>query len=149
MEDYMRSYMRRWRRTNAQVAVVIEIDCSDNEVPNQAGVREDPILNNLDDERILRNLDDTLHSDEDNEDVGSFSPVSLELLSEDDEINACNADENVSLENELGEWQTKHKLTQEALNHLLDILRRQRHILPKDCRALMKTPRKINIRELC
>lgn len=82
MEDYMRSYIRKWRRTNAQVAVVIERDCSDN-----AGVREDPILNNLDDERILRYLDDILHSDEDNEDVGSFSPDSLELLSEDDDAN--------------------------------------------------------------
>lgn len=88
MEDYMRSYIRKWRRTNAQVAVVIERDCSDNEVSNQAGVREDPILNNLDDERILRYLDDILHSDEDNEDVGSFSPDSLELLSEDDDANS-------------------------------------------------------------
>ena len=39
MAEYMRSYMRRWRRTNAQVADVIESsDDSDNEVSNQAGV---------------------------------------------------------------------------------------------------------------
>lgn len=49
----------------------------------------------------------------------------------------------------MGEWQSKHKLTREALNQLLGILRRQGHRLTKDCRTLMKTPRQINIRELC
>lgn len=150
MADYMISYMRRWRRTNAQLAVVIESsDDSDNEVSNQAGVNEDPMLNNLDDESILGDSDDTQLSDENEEDIDSFSSDSLELSSEDDDTNACNADENVSLESELGEWQSKHKLTREALNQLLDILRRQGHRLPKDCRTLMKTPRQINIRELC
>lgn len=44
-----------------------------------------------------------------------FSSDSLQLSSEDDDTNACNADENVSLESELGEWQSKHKFTREAL----------------------------------
>lgn len=48
MADYMISYMRRWRRTNAQLAVVIESsDDSDNEVSNQGGVNEDPMLNRV------------------------------------------------------------------------------------------------------
>lgn len=118
MADYMISYMRRWRRTNAQLAVVIESsDDSDNEVSNQAGVNEDPMLNNLDDESILGDSDDTQLSDENEEDIDSFSSDSLELSSEDDDTNACNA----YLESELGEWQSKHKLTREALNQLLDI----------------------------
>lgn len=48
MADYMISYMRRWRRNNAQLAVVIESsDDSDNEVSNQGGVNEDPMLNRV------------------------------------------------------------------------------------------------------
>lgn len=93
----------------------------------------------------MRVSDDTLHTDgtsefRDNEDSDTSSSDSLEPFSDDDGINTCNAEENVSLESELREWQCKHKVTREALNHLLDILRRRDHRLPKDFRTLMKTP---------
>lgn len=148
--------MRRWRRTNVQVAALIESsDDSDNEVPNQVGDGENPVPNDVDEEILLRDSDDTLHTDEDSEliedeeDFNTTSSDSLELSSDEDDINACNAEENVSFESELGEWQSLHKVTREALNHLLDILRKQGHKLPKDFRTLMKTPRQINSREFC
>lgn len=154
MAEYMRSYMRRWRRTNAQVAAIIESNEDIDEIPNQLGDGENPVRNEFDEEIILRDSDDTLHTDEtsefgDNEDFDTSSSDSLEPFSDDDDINTCDAEENVCLESELRKWQCKHKVTREALNHLLDILRRRGHRLPKDYRTLMKTPRRINSRELC
>lgn len=67
MAEYMRSYMRRWRRTNAQVAAIIESNEDIDEIPNQLGDGENPVRNELDEEIILRDSDDTLHTDETSE----------------------------------------------------------------------------------
>lgn len=75
------------------------------------GITENRMLSNVDDQSILGDSDDTQLRDENEEDIDSFS---TELSSKDDDTNACNADENVSLESELGEWQSKHKLAREA-----------------------------------
>lgn len=61
MSEYMRSYMRRWRRTNTQVAAIIESNEDIDEIPNPLG--ENPVRNELDEEIILRDSDDTLHTD--------------------------------------------------------------------------------------
>ena len=156
MAEYMRSYMRRWRRTNVQVAALIESsDDLDNEIPNQVGDGKNSVPNDVDEEILLRDSDDTLHTDEDSElieddeDFNTTSSDSIELSSDEDDINACNAEENFSFESELGKWQSLHKVTREALNHLLDILRNQGHRLPKDFRTLVKTPRQINTCKYC
>lgn len=56
--------------------------------------------------------------------------------------------ETVTLDSELAEWQSKHKLTRDAINDL-NILRRQGHRLSKDYRTLRKTPRQIDCSRLC
>lgn len=53
--------MRRWRRTNTQVAAIIESNEDIDEIPNPLG--ENPVRNELDEEIILRDSDDTLHTD--------------------------------------------------------------------------------------
>lgn len=99
------------------------------------------MLNNVDDKSTLGDSAYMQLGDENEENIDSFSFNSLELASEDDDPNACNANENISLESEFGEWESKRKLPREAPNQLLDILRRQGHRLPKDCRTRMRTPR--------
>lgn len=53
MAEYMRSYMRRWRRTNAQVAAIIESNEDVDEIPNQLGDGENPVRNELDEENYI------------------------------------------------------------------------------------------------
>ncbi len=53
------------------------------------------------------------------------------------------------LEENLRQWSTKNKTTQRSLNELLAILRKQGHLLPKDARTLLATPRAIGSEPKC
>ncbi|VEN59027.1 unnamed protein product [Callosobruchus maculatus] len=56
---------------------------------------------------------------------------------------------NVSFKDELRLWAVSHNIPQNAVTDLLGILRSHTsHLLPKDCRTLLKTPRAIDISPL-
>ncbi|KAJ8946115.1 hypothetical protein NQ314_008976 [Rhamnusium bicolor] len=61
--------------------------------------------------------------------------------------NECeNEPKNLTLQ--LAEWATKHKITHVALNDILSILKPYNQFLPTDSRTLLKTPRKVNVRDI-
>ncbi|VEN47147.1 unnamed protein product [Callosobruchus maculatus] len=60
--------------------------------------------------------------------------------------NMEHAASNVSFKDELRLWAVSHNIPQNAVTDLLGILRSHTtHLLPKDCRTLLKTPRAIDI----
>lgn len=46
-------------------------------------------------------------------------------------------------------WASKNNITREAVNELLELLRKNGHDLPKDSRTLMETPRYVEVLEKC
>ena len=51
---------------------------------------------------------------------------------------------------DLAAWATRNRCTRKAVNELLSILNKNGlSSLPKDCKTLLKTPKYINIKELC
>ena len=82
-------------------------------------------------------------------DYPSPQPPSSE--SEDDATEECE-DANVRCTTRLADWAARAHddgLAQLKINELLDILIEVGIPLPKDCRTLLKTPRRINTRRLC
>ena len=75
--------------------------------------------------------------------------MSLNSFEDSDLYISDSKTEIVTLDSELAEWQSKHKLTRDAINDLLNILRRQGHRLPKDYKTMMKTPCQIECYRLC
>uniref|UniRef100_W5MYB2 Transposase domain-containing protein n=1 Tax=Lepisosteus oculatus TaxID=7918 RepID=W5MYB2_LEPOC len=77
-------------------------------------------------------------------DVTDPSPESTDLV---DEAQTDPARPNLSTE--LVAWSAKHGCKRQWFNDLLEILRRQGHKLPKDCRTLLQTPNKVQISDKC
>lgn len=63
----------------------------------------------------------------------------------DDESHHNRSD--LALEKGLALWGSKNNITHQAVNELLELLRRHGHDLPKDSRTLMETPRYVEILE--
>lgn len=160
MAEDRKSYVKRWRRTNAQIASLIEDnDHSENETDNFIIAGENL---NEDETNTIEEIDRTsdVIDDISNSDNVSFAssqssvPDDATYMSsdsfEDSDLYISDSEtEIVTLDSELAEWQSKHKLTRDAINDLLIILRRQGHRLPKDYRTPMKTPRQIECSRLC
>ena len=54
------------------------------------------------------------------------------------------------LVSDLAAWASRNRCSRKAINELLNILNKNGlSSLPKDCKTLLKTPKYINIKELC
>lgn len=85
---------------------------------------------------------ETAHGLDFDTDVDYFSTDS-EFEQIDDEA------EVISLQDDLRQWATEHKVTHRALNGLLSTLRKQGHLLPVDCRTLLATPQQNTTEPKC
>ena len=76
----------------------------------------------------------------------------VEYVSSESEKEVLNGDAELDvpdLEENLRQWSTRNKTTQRSLNELLAILRKQGHLLPKDARTLLVTPRAVGSEPKC
>ena len=84
--------------------------------------------------------------------VPSFDfDTDVDYLSTESEYEPDNDEAEVisSLEDDLRQWATEHKVTHRALNGLLSTLRKQGHVLPVDCRTLLATPQQNTTEPKC
>lgn len=94
----------------------------------------------------INSATDSLTTDE------SDFDTDVEYVSSDSEKEVLNDDAELDfpdLEENLRQWSTKNKTTQRSLNELLAILRKQGHLLPKDARTLLATPRAVGSEPKC
>ena len=135
--------------TEDQVSDGGDMEVSDSQLPCDC---EHACSLTHDDDDDDDDYDDDDDNDDDDDDQSSYSSeeYSRDVAEQgsDDEIEA---DIQVgSLQKELARWLVKCRITREAGNGLLAVLRRHGHPeLPKDSRTLKKTPRTITVIDMC
>lgn len=145
------AYLKAWRKRKAEMDQFLHSD-SDDDHESQRSVKDRSIcgLHNQADsansfECIYSATESstTDESDFDTDEENASSDSEKEVLNDDAELDVPDLEEN------LRQWFTKNKTTQRSLNELLTILRKQGHLLPKDARTLLATPRAVGSEPKC
>jgi len=120
-----------------------EMEVSDSQLPC-----EHVCSPTCDDDDGDHGADDDDDDDDDQSSYSSEDSHSVALQGSDYEIETDT--QAGSLQKELARWLVLNRITREAGNGLLAVLRRHGHQeLPKDSRALKNTPRKITVIDMC
>lgn len=153
------SYLKNWRKYRAEAEAIATGKDTDSEFsssddrwdsctvstnnirPNNVST-DNSEGQNLGESKVMS----TGSSDENSDFLDSNNETSCHFGDSDESVNECQPQ---VLERDLAAWATKNKCTRSALNELLVILRKQGHRLPKDARALLHTPRTVEIVEKC
>ena len=148
-KDQRNDYLREWRRKNRMLNEVFE---DHNSVHSEVLIDYEVIDHHEEDLEIPTDIecgmDVSSTSDQESSVVERLSDVDGNLADRNNGINEWN--EEKTLEGELAGWVLKNKITRNATNELLDILRRNGHDeLPKCTRTILKTPRSVLSKEKC
>lgn len=146
----MASYLKWWRKTNAQVDALAQDSISSGsteEQDNSNAVDESTSFHAevSDEVRPIAagNSDHNTHSE-----IGSTDHTTD--TSSDSEIEESGNSGNTDIRQDLAEWASKHNCTRSILNELLYILCRHGHnSLPADGRTLLQTPRNVDVLYRC
>ncbi|XP_013861902.1 uncharacterized protein LOC106516213 [Austrofundulus limnaeus] len=120
--------MREWRKRKTDLSLLLRYSDSEEDPQNIDMNRNSmPVTQNCSDSDDVIGVSDSFDCDTG---MGYWSTDSEEETNDDAEVTS-------SFEDDLRRWALEHKLTHQALNGLLAILRKQGHILPMDCRTLL------------
>ncbi len=146
------AYLKVWRKRKAEMDLLLHSDTDDDHESQRSVTNRSAcgLHNNQADTtsnlESINSATDSLTTDE------SDFDTDVEYVSSDSEKEVLNDDAELDfpdLEDNLRQWSTKNKITQRSLNELLAILRKQGHLLPKDARTLLVTPRAIGSEPKC
>lgn len=141
--SYGMTYYKRYRLLQRQIRELAASSSSEEDLLSQplqtssSPHRENPVKYCQNDV-AMRSLDSSDSSDfefsfsedSDSDDTGGNNPFSDTILSE-----------------ELATWASQFDIKRQALNGLLEILRKSGHNIPKDGRTLLQTPRYVTVRD--
>lgn len=135
------AYHRNWRKRHAEVLSLADEDSnSDTDGLLRARFSEDET------DSLPPSADGNI-SDYDSDALVLSSDTDPEVA---DYLCDDSAEETApDLGEEIAAWAVTNKCKRSGLNELLDILRRQGHRLPKDARTLLKTPKRVEVVDLC
>lgn len=138
------AYLKAWRKRKAEMDLLLQSDTDDDHASQSSvTVRSTGGLHNQADTTSIESINSATNSS----DQSDFD-TDVEYVSSDSEKEVLNDDAALDvpdLEENLRQWSTKNKTTKGSLNEL----RKQGHLLPKDARTLLATPRAVGSEPKC
>ena len=136
MEQSIKRKLRR--RNNQRLAEILESSSEEEQESISELADMEKVVEDSDDDNMQVDSSEDIKSDGESF-YNSFESSESELESEPEP----NPQDN-SLISDLAGWATKHRLSRESVNDLLQILIKNQLDVPKDSRTLLKTPRSVH-----
>lgn len=137
------TYYKRYRHIQRELKEIL-VSSSEEEGDGSNQCKKTPKLSYDNSDPFLNSLD---HHHYRRTDLSPLKSAMPEQSSTDDESHHHRA--NSPLNEGLALWASKNNITRQAMNELLELLRKNGHDLPKDSRTLMETPRHVEVLEKC